>query len=102
MAKGQEVISGYGLVGRVVEVFERSARVLLISDYISRVPVKILETRERAILSGTNENNKLMLLFSEQGQFIRPYMTVVTSGDGDVFSEGLPLESLIKWVKKFW
>ena len=89
--KGQEVISGAGLVGRIVEVFEHSARVLLISDYISRVPVKILETRERAILSGTNKNEDLVLLFTEKGKFIRPQMTVVTSGDGDVFSEGLPV-----------
>lgn len=89
--KGQEVISSYGLVGRIVEVFDQASRVLLISDYISRVPVKILETRERAILTGTNENEKLKLLFTEQGKFIRPHMTVVTSGDGLVFSEGLPV-----------
>ena len=43
-----------GLVGRVVEVGRRSARVLLMTDFNSRVPVMVERSGDQAILEGDN------------------------------------------------
>ena len=39
LARGQAAITGDGLVGRLTEVGSRAARVLLITDLNSRIPV---------------------------------------------------------------
>ena len=52
--RGDAVISGEGLVGRVAEAGHQSARVLLITDLNSRIPVVSEKSRVRAILSGDN------------------------------------------------
>ncbi|MBV8169577.1 MAG: rod shape-determining protein MreC, partial [Alphaproteobacteria bacterium] len=46
VAKGQAAMTGEGLVGRVSEVGEHSARILLITDLNSRIPVLIERSRE--------------------------------------------------------
>ncbi|MES2984206.1 MAG: rod shape-determining protein MreC [Pseudomonadota bacterium] len=51
----QPVIDAHGLVGRVVEVGEHTARVLLLSDTSSRVPVISGNSRQHAILAGAGE-----------------------------------------------
>ena len=52
--KGNAVMSGHGLVGRVMEAGVHSSRVLLVTDLNSRIPVTIQNTRTRAILAGKN------------------------------------------------
>ena len=54
IAQGQIALDERGLVGRVTEVGARSARVLLITDMNSRIPVTLENSRARAILVGTN------------------------------------------------
>jgi len=54
VTKGQVALDDRGLVGRVTEVGTRSARVLLITDINSRVPVTLESSRARALLVGTN------------------------------------------------
>ena len=54
VAAGQAVVSGDGLVGRVIEVGEKTARILLITDINSRIPILSSLTRERAIMAGNN------------------------------------------------
>ena len=54
--KGAAAIDGNGLVGRVAEVGQRSARILLITDLNSRIPVLVGDKRERAILAGDNSD----------------------------------------------
>lgn len=90
VAKGQTAITGEGLVGRVGEVGERSARILLLTDLNSEVPVVIENSRVRAILTGDNSDQpKLRYLTSDD----RPQIgdRVVTSGHGGVFPPGLPV-----------
>ena len=45
MTKGQIALDERGLVGRVTEVGARSARVLLITDINSRIPVTLENSR---------------------------------------------------------
>lgn len=89
--KGQVVINEDGIVGRVLEVFDTASRVLLLTDYASRIPVKILETRVRGIVRGTNSYNLELVFTEEEKAKIKEGMVVVTTGAGGIFVEGIPV-----------
>jgi len=88
--KGQPVISGDGMVGRVVEVAGRSARVLLLTDLNSRVPVVLERSRYRGVLAGDN-TDRPRLIFLPANARPEPGDRVVTSGHGGVFPPGVPV-----------
>ena len=88
--KGQIVLSGEGLVGRVVGASDLAARVLLLTDMNSRVPVAVGEGRERAILAGDN-SDRPKLVHVVPGSDIEPGDAVVTSGVAGGFPPGLPV-----------
>ena len=88
--KGQAVVNGEGLVGRVFEVGSRSARLLLLTDINSRIPVVIERTRDRAVLAGDNSNYPRLLYLAPDAA-PRPGDRVVTSGSGGIFVPGLPV-----------
>ena len=54
VAVGMPAMTPEGLVGRVVEVGRRSARVLLMTDFNSRIPVVVESSGDHAILEGDN------------------------------------------------
>lgn len=87
---GQAVVTGEGLVGRVAGVAHRSARVLLITDLNSRIPVMIEGSRARGILAGRNEE-KPILTKLPPGTIVSPGDRIVTSGHGGAFPEGIPV-----------
>lgn len=90
ISKGAAVLSGEALVGRVIGVAARSARVLLVTDLNSRIPVMVAPEQTRAILAGDNsERPHLLHVMPETA--IAPGDRVVTSGDGGVFPPGLPV-----------
>lgn len=86
--KGQAVLSGEGLIGRIVEVSEKTARILLITDMNSRVPVVVDETLQHAVMAGTNENAP-QLIHLPQDSKIADGARIMTSGHGGVFPPGL-------------
>lgn len=87
---GDSVMTGEGLAGRVVSVAAHSARVLLITDLNSRIPVLIMPSRTRAILAGDNsESPRLVHLTSDRP--IEPGQRIVTSADAGAFPAGLPV-----------
>jgi len=90
VGKGMAVTTGAGLVGRISGVGARSARVLLITDLNSRIPVLIEQTRTRAILAGNN-TYRPQLLHLPPGAPVSPGDRVVTSGHGGAFPPGLPV-----------
>ena len=90
VAKGQAAMTGEGLVGRVSEVGERSARILLITDLNSRIPVLIETSRERAVLAGDNTARPHLLYLSPDAR-LSPGDRVVTSGHGGALPAGLPV-----------
>ena len=90
VAKNQAAITSEGLAGRVTEVGLRSARVLLITDINSRIPVLVGESRERAILGGDNTGQPKLLYLMPNSE-IRPGDRVITSGHGGVFPPDLPV-----------
>lgn len=88
--KNQAVITGEGLIGRVTEVGERAARVLLLSDINSQVPVYVERTRERAILAGDN-SSRMFLRLVPSDMMATAGDRIVTSGHGGIFPPGLPV-----------
>lgn len=88
--KGQAAVVGDGLLGRVASVGENSARVLLITDLNSRIPVMVQETRIRAVLAGDNSQTP-RLVFLSANAALKKGQRIVTSGHGDVFPPGLPV-----------
>ena len=90
VAKGQAVATGDGLLGRVASVGERAARVLLITDLNSRIPIVIEQSRVRAIMAGNN-TSKPRLIHLPTGGTVSVGDRVVTSGHGGAFPPGLPI-----------
>ncbi len=88
--KGQAAITGDGLVGRVTDVGARSARVLLITDLNSRIPVVIQSSQARAIMAGDN-TQRPRLIHLAPGALVSQGDRIVTSGHGGAFPPGLPI-----------
>lgn len=88
--KDQAVISGSGLIGRVMDVGQSSARVLLLGDINSRIPVVAETSGERAILTGNNDTTP-RLAYLPAHSAITVGERIVTSGDGGVFPAGIPV-----------
>jgi rod shape-determining protein MreC len=90
VTKGQIALDERGLVGRVTEIGLRSARVLLITDINSRIPVTLESSRARAMLVGTN-NARPRLMFWPEGSMPVEGERVVTSAEANAFPSGLPI-----------
>ncbi|MGO4907605.1 rod shape-determining protein MreC [Pseudorhodobacter sp. W20_MBD10_FR17] len=85
---GWATMDGIGLVGRISGVGQRTARVILLTDSNSRIPVTVQPSGQRGLLSGDN-TARPPLDFVEKPDLVRPGDQVVTSGDGGVFPAGL-------------
>lgn len=90
VARGQIALDDRGLVGRVTELGARSARVLLLTDMNSRVPVTLENSRGRAILAGTNGPRPRLMYWAEGTQPAEGER-VVTSAEANTFPPGLPV-----------
>lgn len=85
---GQVVINNDGLVGRIIEVGSESAKILLITDIKSRIPVNTFNSRQRAILMG-NSSEKMTLSYLSNPSRTNVGELVVTSEDGGYFPQGI-------------
>ena len=88
------------LVGRVIEVNYKSARVLLLSDLNSNVPVTIAPQNIQAIVTGSGDNyGEVKYIKSGIDNKFDEKSIVYTSGTGAIFKSGIPL-GRIKIQKK--
>lgn len=94
LEKGMAVVDAYGMVGRIVEVGERSARVLLITDFNSRIPVLVERSRDQAILEGRN-GPLAELRFLPMNPSVAVGDRVLTSGRGGLLPSGLPVGEIV-------
>ena len=90
LTRGQIALDENGLVGRITELGNRSARVLLITDMNSRIPVTMESRRARAILEGANTGRPHLVHWPE-GVMPVEGERVVTSAEADAFPAGLPV-----------
>ncbi len=88
--KDQAVIAHHGLIGRVIDVGASSSRVLLLNDINSRVPVIAEYAQEKSILSGNNSDLPSLSYLAPDSR-IMVGERIVTSGDGGVFPQGIPV-----------
>lgn len=104
--RGFLALNEQGLVGRVVAVGRRSARVLMLDDYNSRVPVVSAQSRVRAVMIGDvgdsaelDVENGIVgaprLDFLVGAASLRAGERIVTSGDGGLFPRGV----LVGWAE---
>jgi rod shape-determining protein MreC len=94
IGRGQAVVTGDGLVGRVAEAGPESSRVLLVTDLNSRIPVRLQSSRHRAILAGDNSDLPQLLYLSPNAD-ARPGEHIVTSGHGGAFPPGIPVGTVV-------
>jgi len=87
---GQPVRDARGLVGRIVEVGATSARVLLITDADSRVPVRVQRTGQTAMVEGLSDI-ELSVRYISGTTPLEPGDRLVTTGQGGVFPPGIPV-----------
>ncbi|MGC1428725.1 MAG: rod shape-determining protein MreC [Albidovulum sp.] len=85
---GWATMDGLGLVGRISGVGATTARVILLTDSSSRIPVTIQPSGQRAMLVGDNSPTP-PVEFLETPELVRPGDRVISSGDGGVFPSGL-------------
>ncbi len=88
--KGEVAVDERGLVGRVTEVGTRTARVLLITDLNSRIPVTLEGSRAHAILTGTN-GTRPRLIYWPEGVPPREGERIVTSAEANAYPANLPI-----------
>ncbi len=88
--KGEIALDERGLVGRVTEVGARTARVLLLTDLNSRIPVILENSRAHAILVGTNGARPRLTYWAE-GAMPQEGDRVVTSTEAGAFPANLPV-----------
>jgi rod shape-determining protein MreC len=88
--KGEIALDERGLVGRVTEVGARTARVLLITDLNSRIPVILESSRAHAILVGTN-GPRPRLMYWPEGSMPLEGERIVTSTEARAFPPDLPV-----------
>ena len=86
--RGQAVVSHGGVVGRVVEVGDRSARVLLLTDLNSRIPAIVESSGDRVIVTGDNTPWPTLTYLASNSP-VSAGDRVLTSGHGGVFPPGL-------------
>jgi rod shape-determining protein MreC len=91
---GMPVLSEGNLVGRVVEVNFLSARILLLNDLNSKIPVMISPKGSQAILSGRGKDKPKLEYLPEKFELSDKNL-VFTSGKDGIFFEGIPVGNVI-------
>ena len=93
--KRNAVLSGDGLAGRIVDAGDHTARVLLVTDINSRVPIVVEDTKQHAIMAGRNDDYPVLIHLPSES-VITNGARIVTSGYGGVYPYGLPVGRVIR------
>jgi rod shape-determining protein MreC len=97
--KGMAVISALGVIGQVVGVTSRTAKVLLVTDTHSGVDAMDQRSRGRGIVSGSLESGTVMK-YVKRSEDLKEGDRLVTSGLDGVFPKGLMIGTISKVNKK--
>ena len=88
ITSGMAVMTPQGMIGRVIAVGERSSRILLVTDFNSKIPVIVERSGDQALLVGDNTSEPKLEFLPLNPQF-RVGDKLVTSGRGGVLPSGL-------------
>ncbi len=92
----QPVIDAYGMIGRVTNVGEHSARVLLISDALSRIPVVSASARVHAILAGTGDELMQLTFLGDVPTSVAVGEQIVTTEEGGLIPGGIVIGTVFR------
>ncbi|MGA9657508.1 MAG: rod shape-determining protein MreC [Asticcacaulis sp.] len=101
IAFGNPVITDQGLIGRIVGVSSGVSRVLMVTDVTSHVPVMVLRSDARAMMSGDGGGYP-KLDFVRGKDSLKVGDQILSSGDGGVFPRGLPVGEAMKGLDGSW
>ena len=99
VGKGMGVVTPLGVIGQVVSVSPRTAKVLLLTDPSSGVDVLVQRTRARGIVSGSLEYGTI-LKYVKRSEDIQEGDRLITSGLDGVFPKGLMVGTVTKARKQ--
>lgn len=99
VAKDMVAIVADGVVGRVIDVSSKTAKILLITDPNSAVDVLVQRSRAQGILEGTVEEF-CILKYVPKAEDIQIGDKVLTSGLGGIFPKGLMIGTVRQADKK--
>ena len=85
--KGMAVVSAAGVLGQIVAVSARTAKVLLITDSYSAVDVVCQRSRARGIVSGSLEGP--LMKYVKRSEDVQRGDQLITSGLDGVFPKGI-------------
>lgn len=88
--QGHAVVVPTGMIGRIDTISGKYARVTLITDINSKIPVVSEKSRDRGILTGTN-TNELKLIFTPPLAELQVGDLLLTSGVGGGLPPDLPI-----------
>ena len=88
IAPGMAVMTPAGMIGRVIAVGSRSARILLLTDLNSKIPVIVEGSGDQALLAGDNSAEPKLEFLPLNPRF-QIGDRVMTSGRGGVLPPGL-------------
>lgn len=92
----QPVVDAFGLVGRIIEVGENTARVLLLSDPLSHVPVISADSRQHAILAGTGDELLRMTFVGGNPKNIQLGEAVMTTSEGGLIPDSVMIGTVFR------
>ena len=96
VAPGMPVVSGGGLVGRVVDVSRRRATVLLVTDPSSNVGVRVGASGDVGVAAGRGAGSTLRVDMVDTASKVDRGEVVVTSGlQNSVFPPGIPVGKVV-------
>lgn len=96
VAPGMPVVSGGGLVGRVVDVSRRRATVLLVTDSSSSVGVRLSGSGDVGVAAGRGRGSTLRVDLVDPVSKVERGEMVVTSGlQNSVFPPGIPVGKVV-------
>ena len=89
--RGQAVINASGIMGQVIQVTPFRSTVLLISDSLHSIPVRILRSGLLTIAHGTGHIDRLELPYLPDSANVRVGDLLVTSGLGERYPPDYPV-----------
>lgn len=96
--KGMAALTASGIVGRIIESYPKTAKVLLAVDPRSNIDVVIQRTRIKGIAEGKGDN-RLILKYVQQFEDVQIGDVVVSAGIGGVFPKGIMVGEVVKVEK---
>ena len=102
------VLTADGLVGKVIQVAEHTATVLLITDENCKVAATVEGTKEQGIVrvevrgerTASNLQPRMTLNFVSKYASLQPGQKVVTSGAGNVYPAGVPIGQVVEFKSR--